>query len=323
MNLLTVLSIFALFQGAFSQEDILQRLPICATKCLDATVQLSRCGADDLACLCTDTAFMDAAQACNSANCTVVETMSATNTTLAACGVPIKSKTVEMVAVTASIGAFAVLMVALRLIHRAISCKAQLGADDLLIALAGIASLFQNVPVVVAGYLGFGRDIWSIPPDNLTASFKWMYVTYLSYQEAEFLCQLSILAFYLRIMTDPNTRKIVYGLILFVIGFGLANTFTMVLQCNPIHFFWDGWRGEMERACTIDIRTWGLTRGGIEICLDIAIITVPLPMLSRLQMSFRKKVQVMSMFCVGFMITVVGCLRIWSLLEFNQSANPT
>src|SRR4051794_37168180 len=113
-----------------------------------------------------------------------------------------------------------------------------------------------------------------------------MYVTYLSYQEAEFLCQLSILAFYLRIMTDPNTRKIVYGLILFVIGFGLANTFTMVLQCNPIHFFWDGWRGETEGACTIDIRTWGLTRGGIEICLDIAIITVPLPMLSKLQMSF-------------------------------------
>ncbi|PVI03087.1 hypothetical protein DM02DRAFT_698863 [Periconia macrospinosa] len=177
--------------------------------------------------------------------------------------------------------------------------------------------------IYVAGYLGFGRDIWSISPDNLTASLKWMYVTYLSYQVAEFFCQLSILAFYLRIMTDTNTRKIVYGLIIFVIGFGLANTFTMVLQCNPIHFFWDGWRGEMEGACTLDVRVWGLARGGIEICLDIAILIVPLPMLSKLQMSFRKKVQVMSMFCVGFVITIVGCLRIWSLLEFDQSANPT
>lgn len=128
-----------------------------------------------------------------------------------------------------------------------------------------------------------------------------MYVTYFTYQIAEFLCQLSILAFYLRIMTDPKTRNIVWGLCIFVIMFGLSNTFTMVLQCRPFAFFWDGWRGEMEGACTVDVRLWGLIRGGIEISLDLAIIALPLPMLSKLHMSLRKKVQIMSMFCVGFM----------------------
>ncbi|CAI6334002.1 unnamed protein product [Periconia digitata] len=323
MHLLSILTSLALLHGAFAQEELLQRLPLCANECLEATLPLSKCRADDLACLCTDTDFMGAAQLCNAGNCTVVETMSATNTTLAACGVPIKNKTGEMVGVTASFGALAVVMVAFRLIHRAASSKAQLGLDDLLIGLAGIASLFQNVPVVVAGCLGFGRDIWSIPPENLTASLKWMYVTYFTYQIAEFLCQLSILAFYLRIMTDPKTRRIVYGLAVFVVLFGLSNTFTMVLQCRPIPFFWNGWRGDTKGVCTVDVRLWGLIRGGIEISLDLAIIIVPLPMLSKLQMSFRKKVQIMSMFCVGFVITIVGCLRIWSLLAFDQSTNPT
>ena len=56
----------------------------------------------------------------------------------------------------------------------------------------------------------------------------------------------------------------------------------------------------MEGECTVDVRLFGFIRGGIEIVLDLAILTLPLPMISQLQMSMRKKLQIMSMFCVGF-----------------------
>lgn len=69
--------------------------------------------------------------------------------------------------------------------------------------------------------------------------------------------------------------------------------------------------------------SFGFARGGIEILLDLAILTLPLPMLAKLNMSPKKKLQIMSMFCVGFIITVVSCLRLWSFVQFGHSTNPT
>ena len=143
------------------------------------------------------------------------------------------------------------------------------------------------------------------------------------YQIAEFLCQLSILAFYLRIVVAFKLKLATCVLMGAVICFGLGNTISMMFQCKPISFFWNGWTGETSGKCTVDVRLFGFIRGGIEIMLDLAILTLPLPMLAGLQMSWRKKLQIMSMFCVGFIITVVSCLRLWSLIRFDRSSDPT
>lgn len=198
----------------------------------------------------------------------------------------------------------------------------------------------MNVPVIVAASLGFGRDMWGIPADNITESLKWLYVAYFMYMGAEALCQMSILAFYLRIMIEPRLRRVVWILMGIVICFGIANVVSMIFQCTPVHFFWDGWKGEMKGFCGVDVRlyvvsisncasaadnydSFGFARGGIEIFLDLAILTLPLPMLAKLNMSPKKKLQIMSMFCVGFIITIVSCLRLWSFVQFGHSTNPT
>ncbi|KAF2680258.1 hypothetical protein K458DRAFT_345236 [Lentithecium fluviatile CBS 122367] len=317
-----VLSCVALLNAVLAQQSLIDRLPDCAAQCFEVALPMTTCKPDEINCLCIDIEFQTAAATCNAANCTVIETLSATNTTRAACGIPIKDASDTMIGVTAAFGGLALVMVIMRLIDRGLSAQAKLGWDDLLIGLAGFSSVVQNVPVFVAGRLGFGKDIWAITPSGLTASLKWLYVTYFMYQVAEALCQLSICAFYLRIMTDPYTRKIVWVLIGLVTCFGIGNTFAMIFNCMPITYFWDGWKGEMTGTC-IDIRLFGFIRGGVEIALDLAILTLPLPMLYHLQMSTRKKLQIMSMFCVGFVITVVSCLRIHGLIQFGQTQNPT
>jgi hypothetical protein len=86
---------------------------------------------------------MNAAAACNAANCSVVEVLRATNETYAACGVPTRDQSATLIGVTASIGALALLMVMCRLLDRAISAQAQLGWDDLLIGLSGVCDIFR------------------------------------------------------------------------------------------------------------------------------------------------------------------------------------
>jgi hypothetical protein len=143
------------------------------------------------------------------------------------------------------------------------------------------------------------------------------------YMLAECLCQLSILAFYLRIVVERRLRMIVWICIGMVLGFGVGNVVAMVFQCTPISFFWDGWKGEMKGFCGVDVRLFGFIRGAVEIFLDLVILSLPLPMLAKLNMSRKKKLQIMSMFCVGFIITVVSCLRLWSFVKFAQTQNPT
>ncbi|KAI4936724.1 uncharacterized protein J4E92_001448 [Alternaria infectoria] len=231
-----------------AQDDFLRKLPTCAAKCFQAFIPSSNCKPDNFDCLCADTTFQTAFANCNAESCTVTASLSATNETYAACGIPIRDESETMIAVTTSIGALAVTMVILRLTDRFVSAKAKLGLDDLLIGLAGLASLFQNVPVIVGA---------------------------------------------------------------------------MMFQCQPISFFWDGWKGETSGRCTVDVRLFGFIRGAIEIMLDVAILSLPLPMLARLQMSWKKKVQIISMFAVGFIIFIVSCLRLWALVKFDQSSNPT
>ncbi|KAH3947468.1 hypothetical protein HBH98_190910 [Parastagonospora nodorum] len=318
-----LISVGALTQGVFAQQEFLAKLPTCASKCVLATVSMSRCSPSDFGCLCADTNFMNTAAACNAANCTVVQMLQATNETYAACGVPTRDQSATLMGVTASFGSLALLMVILRLSDRAISAQAQLGWDDLLIGLSGFVAIGMNVPVVVAAKLGFGRDMWGIPADNITESLKGLYVAYFMYMWSECLCQLSILAFYLRIMVDHKLRMIVWGFVGVVTAFGICNVVSMIFQCTPIKFFWDGWRGEMAGFCGVDVKLFGFVRGAVEIFLDLAILSMPLPMLAKLNMSPKKKLQIMSMFSVGFVITIVSCLRLWSFVQFGDSTNPT
>lgn len=40
---------------------------------------------------------------------------------------------------------------------------------------------------------------------------------------------------------------------------------------------------------------------GLNLVLDLAVLILPLPELARLSMSLRKKLQILAMFCVGFL----------------------
>lgn len=87
---------------------------------------------------------------------------------------------------------------------------------------AKLCSFFQNVPVYVAGYFGFGKDMWGIPPDNITTSLRWLYVTYFAYQLVEGFTQLSILAFYLRLVNSRCMRAVIWGLVAVVASFAIG-----------------------------------------------------------------------------------------------------
>lgn len=157
---------------------------------------------------------------------------------------------------------------------------------------------------------------------------------------SEMFTQLSILAFYLRVFPYDRFHKVAIGLMVFAACFGISNAMTMIFQCSPVSFLWHGWTGEVSGHC-ININLFSWIRASLEIAMDISIISLPIPSLLRLNLSWNNKIQVLMMFSVGFLwvpiclsglhltntpsgrITLVSILRLRSLIEFSESTNVT
>jgi hypothetical protein len=70
----------------------------------------------------------------------MVEVLSATNATYAACGLPVNSQSGTLRGIGYSFGIAATIFIAIRLLYRGLSSKVQLGWDDALIAVSGVSS---------------------------------------------------------------------------------------------------------------------------------------------------------------------------------------
>ena len=156
--------------------------------------------------------------------------------------------------------------------------------------------------------------------------------------------KISMLLFYLKVFPQRYFRVCTWVLIGLNVVYALVYDFLLTFQCHPIPGVWRSWDGEYEARC-ISINLIGWTAAAINILLDLLVIILPLPELLRLSMSLKKKVQIVSMFAVGFLyanraayvsffagvsanviqssITVVSVLRLSSLIRFGTTENVT
>lgn len=158
MKLMDVTSSLLLVRSTSAQQDFLAGLPNCAVsdlyvscfrgnlpeplqlRCLTTNLPVTTCQPTDLACLCVDQNFLATVAGCNNQFCSVVEVLSATNATYAACGFPIGDQSHALRGISLSFGIAATIMIATRLVYRTFSSKVQLGWDDLLIAVSGVSN---------------------------------------------------------------------------------------------------------------------------------------------------------------------------------------
>jgi len=73
-----------------------------------------------------------------------------------------------------------------------------------------------------------------------------------------------------------------------------------IWQCSPISYAWDVWTGE-RKVPRVNINALVWAWASINIALDIAVIILPMPQLLKLNLSRKKKIQVIAMFSVGLL----------------------
>jgi len=108
--------------------------------------------------------------------------------------------------------------------------------------------------------------------------------------------KVSILVQYLRIFPVRRFQKVCYGVLLFVVVFGIWTIFGNIFMCTPIKSFW---KQSMQSVNCMDRQIVWFTNAAVNIAQDIVILLLPMPLIQTLQVSRGQKRGLVIMFGLG------------------------
>jgi hypothetical protein len=101
--------------------------------------------------------------------------------------------------------------------------------------------------------------------------------------------------------------------------------FAATFQCIPVNFIWDGWRNPHEfsyHSC-LNMAHLSVASGISYVVQDIIILVLPAPILYKLNVPLRSKIEMFSMFGIGIFIVITSCIRLQYAVKLSHTRNPT
>ncbi|KAK9778379.1 hypothetical protein SCAR479_04781 [Seiridium cardinale] len=307
----------AIAAGSVSQP------PDCGLQCIAlTTVKSGLCGITDLECICTNADLNALIETCVTSNCTIKESLQTQKYSYESCGKQGEDRTALVWIIGVTFGAVGLLAFGLRCLARLYVGAQSWGMDDWVMCLVILLMIPLCILSVPLAQHGLGLDMWFVDFDNITSILYYYFWDEMLYITSLALTKVSILFFYLKVFPKRSFRIGVYILIALNICYALGYDLVLIFQCSPISGAWLSWDGEYEAKC-VSINILGWSAAAINIALDLATIVLPLPELFQLSMSWKKKIQILLMFMVGFFVTIVSAIRLRSLIEFGTTRNVT
>ncbi|KAM3418279.1 hypothetical protein BST61_g4280 [Cercospora zeina] len=184
------------------------------------------------------------------------------------------------------------------------------GLDDLCIVLSMVFSIFTMVTMIIQVETGTGRHSKDIEPHELVKNLKAFWGSIWVYSISLTLSKVSILIQYLRIFPQRWYRVSTWLLMAFIISYGVYTVLTAIFLCHPVAYFWD--RTIEGGKCLDQFAIW-FTNAGLNIATDVAITSLPLPVLNGLELPKRQRRALMLVFGLGGFTCIFSILRLQSL----------
>ncbi|OAP59241.1 hypothetical protein AYL99_06539 [Fonsecaea erecta] len=296
--------------------------PKCGLDCTIAGIAQSPCSATDQACICTNQQLAETITICVAMNCTIKEQLTTKNVSMTACGSPIRDRSSLVSGFGAGGGAVALIIYMIRIFAKLKVPAAKIGYDDITITIAMILLIAFSALSVVLASNGYGRDIWTVPFDDITLILKVYFIDELLYIIIISLTKVAIICFYIRVFPEKYFRRVAFATMAATLLYMVAFLVVSAFQCQPVSLAWTHWDGEHEGKCN-NVNAQGWAAAAINIVLDVVILVMPLRLVMKLSLHWKKKLQIMIMLSVGACVIVVSALRLDTLFQFATSQNLT
>ncbi|TVY84482.1 L-fucose-proton symporter [Lachnellula suecica] len=222
--------------------------------------------------------------------------------------------------VTTTTFVLATLFVVARLISR-FGILRHRTADDLFIILAWadwrkFLAFGLSFAIDYGASKGLGRHDGDIPQEWQAPLRRSEYAFTILYNPALMATKTSILIFYLRM--SKNTQSILriasYVTLAIVNIDGIVLTFLNAFQCNPISAAYN----PSKHGQCLSIVTLYLCSAPVNIITDLAILVLPIPVLTGMQLPQRQKTILVLTFALGIFVTIVDVVRIYYLQQASS-----
>jgi fucose permease len=223
-------------------------------------------------------------------------------------------------AVTIIFVVIATIFVAARFFTRAYLVRS-LKQDDWWILAAWMAAGAFSASICVGVHYGLGlhsQDVGSVARHE--ALRKAEYAFSVLYNPCLLLTKTSIIVFYLSVMSkdvDPIFKWCNWLTLAVVNVAGVALTFLSIFQCRPIRsgFLYP----TPENSNCTDIVTLYLSSAPVNIITDLAILFLPMPILTGMRLPRKQKIILVVTFSFGAFVAVVDVVRIAYLQNASRN----
>ncbi|KAL2191501.1 hypothetical protein L209DRAFT_768945 [Thermothelomyces heterothallicus CBS 203.75] len=229
-----------------------------------------------------------------------------------------EARVVEIIAILSVTSILSTLVVALRCYSRAVILRS-FGLDDAIMVPAQILTLASAVAIGLETKYGLGRHRWVISDEDFISYMKSFYTSIIVYNVAVCLTKISILLQYKRIFNNTMLRKIITAGLVFLTCWGATLCFLLPMVCMPVAKFW---RPEIDGFC-LDSGTIWYVMAGVNVVTDFSLFTMPIPVISSLQLPRKQKGILLIVFALGIFPCAVSIYRITTLHAAAKSTDVT
>ncbi|KAL2138503.1 hypothetical protein VTI28DRAFT_6653 [Corynascus sepedonium] len=229
-----------------------------------------------------------------------------------------QSRVGEIIAIITVTSILSTLAVVLRCYSRAVILRS-FGLDDAIMVPAQILTLASALAIGLETKYGLGRHSWVMPDEDFIPYMKSFYSSIIVYNIAVCMTKISILLQYSRIFNNTILRKIIVTGLGFLTCWGITLSFLLPMVCMPVAAFWDP---DVEGVCLDNATIW-YVMAGVNVVTDFAIFTMPIPVISSLQLPKKQKAMLLIVFTLGIFPCAVSIYRITTLRSAAVSKDPT
>ncbi|KAH8893258.1 MFS general substrate transporter [Thozetella sp. PMI_491] len=187
-------------------------------------------------------------------------------------------------------------------------------ADDYIILIAWLFAFFLSFTIDMGTMKGLGRHDENIEDWERPSLRRAEYVFSVLYNPALMATKTSILVFYLRLAR--NTQKVLryasWAVLILVNIAGTILTFMNIFQCQPINAAWDP---TVKSQRCIPLLTEFICSAPVNVTTDLAILALPIPVLTGMRLPQRQKTILIITFALGIFVAVVDVIRIYYLQQ--------
>ena len=222
----------------------------------------------------------------------------------------------EMTAAFSSNVALAIVATILRLISRRI-IHAPLQADDYTIIAALLITMIEYAISMYGLTIGAGRH--SILVEDPIVYAKVVLSLQCLYIAGTWLVKTSILLLYRRLFgCNKRLNRWIWGILIFVFAHQLTMILLSIFSCRPVEAVWDphvkGW--------CINVTVAAIIFGSINVCIDIVLLVLPIPLVWRLKIQRKWRIQLIGVFLLGGFVCLGSIYRTTTLRRF-ATHDPT